>query len=132
MPGSSLVRRVAAFLLVGGAGFALQMGGFGWLRATGWPLPAATAVSVVAAVVHNFLWHERWTWGDRGGDIAARARRFAGYLATTGATSLLSNVLFVALFAGSCTLPPWVALSLAVVSTSAINFVISDRLIFPS
>lgn len=132
MPAASPGRRIAAFLFVGASGFALQMGGVGWLCATGWPLPAATAASVIAAVVHNFLWHERWTWADRGGDVAVRLRRFAGYLATTGATSVLSNVLFVAVLAGSCALPPWVAVSLAVVSTSVVNFLISDRLIFQS
>jgi len=26
---------------------------------------AATAIAVEAAVVHNFVWHEWFTWGDR-------------------------------------------------------------------
>lgn len=130
MPASSPGRRIVAFLFVGALGFALQMGGFGCLRAAGWPLPAATACSALTAVVHNFIWHERWTWSDRGGDVATRTRRFAGYLATTGATSLVSNVVLVAFFAGLFTLPPRVALALAVVSTSVVNFLISDRLTF--
>lgn len=130
MPASPFSRRVAAFIFVGAMGFALQMGGFGWLRASGWPLPAATAVSVLAAVLHNFTWHERWTWSDRRRDSSTRARRLVGYLATTGATSLAANVLFVAVYAGLCGLSPWLAVSLAVASTSVANFLISDRLIF--
>ena len=26
----------------------------------------ATALAVECAIVHNYFWHERWTWGDRG------------------------------------------------------------------
>ena len=25
----------------------------------------ATAIAVEAAVLHNFAWHQRWTWRDR-------------------------------------------------------------------
>lgn len=39
---------------------------------------AATTLAVEAAVINNFVWHERWTWGmpSRTGSRTARAVRF--------------------------------------------------------
>jgi putative flippase GtrA len=34
----------------------------GWL---GIHYLAATVLAVEAAILHNFIWHERWTWVDR-------------------------------------------------------------------
>ena len=56
------------FLAIGLLGFLIQLAALGWLIArAGWPWLAATLASVELAVVHNFLWHARWTWRDRPG-----------------------------------------------------------------
>ena len=65
--------RVGPFMAVGALGFALQIAALALFTAAGWPLIAAIAAAVEVAILHNFCWHERWTWRDR-----AAARRLAG------------------------------------------------------
>ena len=47
------------------------------LLATGTTLALQTSMvlAVETALLHNFVWHERWTWADR----KAGARRAPGY-----------------------------------------------------
>jgi hypothetical protein len=54
------------FNLVGGLGIAVQLAVLLGLKG-GFHLSylPATALAVETAVVHNFLWHERYTWSDR-------------------------------------------------------------------
>src|SRR5207237_721408 len=88
------VSRVSAFACVGGLGFAVQIAVVAALTGlAGWHGAAATAAGVEAAVLHNFVWHCRWTWRDRadvGGGTAARLLRF--HLAN-GLTSIAGNVI---------------------------------------
>ena len=61
-----MTRRVPAFLAVGALGFLIQIGSLALLTmAAGWPYEPATAMAVQLTVLHNFFWHERWTWRDR-------------------------------------------------------------------
>ena len=63
---------------------------------------AATAIAVEAAVVHNFVWHEQFTWVDRVKSKASDSSadrpswlpsfvRFLRFNFTTGAVSLLGK-----------------------------------------
>ena len=49
----------------------------------------ATALAVETAVVHNFLWHERFTWADR--MAKARLVQFIKFNLTNGAISILET-----------------------------------------
>jgi putative flippase GtrA len=76
---SRLVRWMK-FNFVGGIGVAVQFAALFVLKAVlHVDYLVATAVAVEAAVLHNFIWHERFTWADRTGsdrigvDRAARA-----------------------------------------------------------
>ena len=72
------------FNAVGVLGFAVQLAVLALLVHGGVHYLAATAIAVEAAILHNFLWHERWTWADRPGRGRARAGRLlreAGYRA---------------------------------------------------
>jgi putative flippase GtrA len=60
-----LFTRWAAFNAVGLAGVAVQLACLALLVHAGSHYLAATALAVEAAVLHNFLWHQRWTWRDR-------------------------------------------------------------------
>ena len=122
--------RIATFMTVGALGFVVQMTALAGLLAAGWPYLAATAVAVEAAVLHNFLWHERWTWGDRTAGATGAAARLARFNLTTGLTSIGGNVAFTALYVGAFGLHPVVANVLAVASTAAANFLIADRCVF--
>ena len=68
--------RAARFAWVGVGGFVVQAASLYALSAAGLSYPAATAIAVEAAILHNFLWHERWSWADRleGGRLLRFAR----------------------------------------------------------
>ena len=122
--------RAARFAGVGLAGFALQIAALAGLVEVGVPYLPATALAVEAAILHNFAWHERWTWADR----PAPGRRLLRLLRFNGATALLSivgNIALMALLAGRLHVPLLVANLLAVVIVSALNFVTADRFVFP-
>jgi putative flippase GtrA len=58
--------RWCKFNLVGAVGICVQFGVLFLLKSVvHFNYLAATALAVEAAVVHNFLWHERYTWADR-------------------------------------------------------------------
>jgi putative flippase GtrA len=75
LPVVSGLGHVTRFITVGALGFAVQIAAFAILTSVGqWPWLPATIVAVELAVVHNFLWHDRWTWRDRS-DLPRRTRR---------------------------------------------------------
>ena len=89
----------------------------------------ATALAVEAAVVHNYLWHERFTWVDRirgGGSWA----RFARFNFTTGLFSILGNVLVMRALVGGAHLNYLVANIVTIATCSVVNFLVSDRFVF--
>ena len=54
------------FVSVGAGGFVVHAATLqGLVSLAGLPYPVATALAVEASILHNFLWHERWTWADR-------------------------------------------------------------------
>ncbi len=58
--------RWCKFNLVGGIGIAVQFGALFLLSSVfGFNYLFSTAIAVEAAVVHNFVWHEQFTWVDR-------------------------------------------------------------------
>jgi putative flippase GtrA len=63
---SSTLVRWSKFNFVGGIGIAVQFAAL-FLLKTVFHLDylVATALAVEAAVLHNFVWHERFTWADR-------------------------------------------------------------------
>ena len=80
--------RAARFAWVGVGGFVVQAAGLQALVSlAGVPYPLATAAGVEAAILHNFLWHERWTWGDR----PAHTGQLVRFLRFNGATALIST-----------------------------------------
>jgi putative flippase GtrA len=124
------VSRAARFVGVGAGGFVVQGLTLSALAAAGLPYPIATALGVEAAILHNFLWHERWTWADRTGHRAGRLARFLRFNGSTAVISIAGNVGLMALFVGSFGLPLLPANLLAVLTLSALNFLAADRLVF--
>jgi putative flippase GtrA len=63
---TSTLVRWCKFNLVGAVGILVQFGVLFLLKSVlHFNYLAATGFAVEAAVVHNFFWHERFTWGDR-------------------------------------------------------------------
>jgi len=87
----------------------------------------ATGLAVESAVIHNFLWHERFTWADRAGD---RWTRFAKFNLTTGLFSIGGNLLMMRLLVGWAGANYLAANGITIVACSLMNFVVSDRVVF--
>ena len=126
-----MTRRVSRFVTVGAIGFVLQLSALMLLtQAVGWPYEPATALAVALAVLHNFCWHERWTWRDRTATGPGLAGRIARYYVTTGATSIAGNLAITAIGVELFGWSPIVANVAAVAGSSLANFVVSDRWVF--
>jgi putative flippase GtrA len=120
------------FNFVGGIGIGVQLGVLVFLRSVlHLDTLLATGLAVETAVIHNFLWHERFTWPDR---PAARLRdsllRLAKFNASNGAVSLVGNLVIMRALAGELHLNYVVANLIAVAVCSLVNFLLSDRLVF--
>jgi putative flippase GtrA len=111
--------RFARFNLVGLGGFVVQMSALVAFDRIGLPVTLATALAVEGALLHNFAWHERWTWaGVTGG---SRAGRLARFHVSNGLISIAGNIVMtnVLVHAG---LPLVVANAAAVLTCAMLNF----------
>lgn len=119
-------RRWWRFNTVGIAGFALQLAVLWMLTRGGVHYLLATALAVEIAVLHNFVWHERWTWRGLGAD--GRWRRLTRFHIANGFVSIGSNVLFTMLLMQW--LPLLMANTAAVIVTALFNFALADAWVF--
>lgn len=126
------LRRWLAFSLVGGLGILIQLATLAALTAgAGLHYLVATGLAVEAAVLHNFVWHERWTWRDRAAhDKPGRWKRLLRFQIANGALSIGGNLVLMQLLAGTCAMNYTVAGILSITICSLLNFFASDRLVF--
>jgi putative flippase GtrA len=123
--------RFLRFNGVGVIGFALQLAALALLlRSGGMHYLAATALAVELTVLHNFVWHERWTWRDRPAAAGEHMHRLWRFHATNGVISLAGNLLVMRLLVGGLDMPPVPANLLSVLACALLNFAASDRLVF--
>jgi putative flippase GtrA len=116
------------FIVVGAAGFAVQLGALAVLTAFHVHWMMATIAAVECAIVHNYWWHERWTWRDRGRGFALA--RLARFHTSAAVTSIGGNVAAMAVLVGVAGLHPVPANAIAVAILSVANFLIADRWVF--
>jgi putative flippase GtrA len=120
------------FNLVGGLGIAVQLVVLAGLK-SGLHLNylLATAVAVETAIVHNFLWHERYTWADwvrpSWRDSLPRLLRFN---LSNGAVSIAGNLALMKLIAGPGRVNYLVANGIAIAVCSLLNFLVSEEWVF--
>jgi putative flippase GtrA len=126
---NSISRRFVRFSAVGAGGVLVQAAMLAiLLRASGIHYLVATALAVEAAILHNFAWHRRWTWADR--PASGVTLTLLKFNATTGAVSLVGNLLLMFLFVGVLSLNPQVANLITIGVCSLLNFALADRLVF--
>jgi len=123
-----VILRWLKFSAVGAAGLAVQLATLWILTRGAMPVWLATALAVETAVLHNFVWHEAWTW--RGLARSARGSRLLRFHAATGVLSIVSNTLLTVGFKHWLPVPLLVANVLAVATTAILNFLIADSWIF--
>lgn len=100
---------------------------------------AATAIAVEAAVVHNFVWHEQFTWADRispahrfgeAGAWRTSLLRLLRFHAGNGAVSLLGNLALMKVMVGVGHVNYLVANGIAIVLCAVVNFLVSEEWVF--
>ena len=130
MTGSRLnLIRWLKFNAVGAMGICVQLAVLASLRSgLGWNYLLSTAFAVEVTVIHNFLWHERFTWSDR--FTHSRLGRFAAFNLSNGAISLLGNLGIMKLLTGVLGLNYLVANIIAIAICSLLNFAVGDRFVF--
>jgi putative flippase GtrA len=128
----SLLLRWFKFNSVGGMGIIVQFGALFLLRTVlDFHYMAATAIAVEAAVVHNFVWHEQFTWSDRAdGSWRASVGRLARFNLTTGAVSILGNLALMKVMVGLGEMNYLTANTIAIALCSIANFVVSETWVF--
>jgi putative flippase GtrA len=124
------LERWLRFNAVGAAGIGVQLTSLALLLRLEVPLVLATVLAVEAALLHNFFWHERWTWRDRPApDARQRLRRFVRFHALNGAVSLVGNVLITAGLTRAG-IDPVAANFIAIATCSLVNYAAGDLLVF--
>jgi len=120
------------FNAVGGIGIAVQLVVLLGLK-DGFHLNylLATALAVQAAVVHNFVWHERYTWADRSQPSWRKSLpRFVRFNLTNGAVSIVGNIGLMQMMVGVRHMNYLIANGIAIALCSVVNFLVSDGLVF--
>ncbi len=136
----STLLRWCKFNFVGGIGIGVQFAALLLLKG-GLHIHylAATAMAVEAAVLHNFVWHERFTWADRtklsDGENRAKQRRVARLLRfhlSNGAVSIVGNVALMKVLVGQAHMNYLVGNAIAISVCSLANFLLSENWVFES
>ena len=124
-------RRPVIFTLVGIVGYAVQTAAL-WLlagRADMAILPA-TLLSTELAVLHNFVWHVRWTWADRPAGLMTTLGRLLRFNVANGGVSLVGGALLMPLLVTSLGVHYLLANLIAVLICAAVNYLAGDRWVF--
>jgi putative flippase GtrA len=139
---ASTFLRWSKFNFVGAMGIAVQFAALFLLRGIfHFHYLAATAVAVEAAVVHNFVWHEQFTWIDRtgvnqierGGTRIKWRRsllRFLRFQLANGAVSIVGNLALMKAMVGEGHMNYLVANLIAIALCSLANFLVSEEWVF--
>ena len=123
----SLWQRAFRFYAVGAAGATLQLLIVAVLaHAFRVHYGVATAMALGATLVHNFIWHVRWTWRDRRpgtGYVVA----FVRFASANGGVSILGTALLVPLCVERFGLPAVAANVVAIAVCGLVNFWLASR-----
>jgi putative flippase GtrA len=129
---SKLAFRWLKFNLVGGVGIAVQLAAL-WTLKSGLHLHylLATALAVELAVLHNFVWHERFTWKDRaGGSWSSVWPRLLRFHAGNGLVSIAGNLVLMRLFVGAMHIKYLLANLITIAICSSLNFAAGEWFVF--
>jgi putative flippase GtrA len=122
------------FNAVGGVGIGVQLAALGILRS--WlqlNYLLATGIAVEIAVLHNFIWHARFTWADRPPSRLTHSLvRLAKFNGTNGAVSIVGNLLLMRLLVGKLKFNYVLSNCVAIAIRSLLNFLLGDRFVFES
>ena len=124
--------RFGRFNLVGLCGAGLQLLLFELLsKRSHLPDALAAALAVEFVVLHNFFWHEQFTWRDRGRPgFRPRALRLFRFHLTNGLLSIAGNALLVHCLVDQLNEPPLPSALAAIALCAPVNFLLADRWVY--
>jgi putative flippase GtrA len=127
-----VILRFVRFNVVGVLGILLQLAAAALLVGVlGFHYLVGTALAIELAVLHNFAWHERWTWRDRRVQPrSTRLFRCLAFHAGNGCVSLLGSLALLPLLVGVLHVHYLVANLVTIAATGLFNFLLSDRFVF--
>ena len=127
----AMLNRSAKFALVGVMGIVVQLATLHWLANSDYNYLFATAIAVEAALLHNFVWHENFTWKDRGSPTSSGLWfRFLRFHVSNGVISIAGNLLLMRLFVGGIRMHTIPANLASITVCCLANFVVSNRWVF--
>lgn len=145
----SMLIRWGKFNLVGAIGIGVQFAALFLLKSVvHFSVLVATAIAVEAAVLHNFVWHERFTWADRivrnaneDRSVNRRApnrsllspgflRRLWRFHLANGAVSIAGNIAMMKVLVDLGHLNYLAANAMAIAVCALVNFLLSDQWVF--
>lgn len=96
----------------------------------GWSVRLSTIAAVELTVLHNFVWHERWTWAHRKLELRHIPVRLLRFNVSNGLISIVGNVVLMELLAVRLHLHYILANMAAIGACSLLNYFVSDKLVF--
>ena len=120
------------FNAVGAMGVVVQLGALAVL-VSGLRLNylLATGLAVELAVLHNFFWHQRFTWKDRAGVSRTQVVwRLIRFNFSNGAISLGGNLVLMRLLTGALHVNYLAANVASIAALSLANFAVSHTFVF--
>jgi putative flippase GtrA len=140
-PLTSTFVRWCRFNLVGGIGVVVQFAALFLLKSiVHLNYLTATGIAVEAAVIHNFVWHENFTWADRINASDARSgvksrcrgsvRRLLRFHLSNGFVSILGNLVLMKVMVGEAHINYLLANAIAIALCSWVNFLLSETWVF--
>jgi putative flippase GtrA len=127
-----LGRRWLKFNFVGAVGILVQLGVLTLLKSVfRLHYLAATGIAVEVAILHNFVWHEHYTWVDRTGAKGHGVlKRLFRFNLSTGAISIVGNLVLMRILVGHLHLVYIAANLLSIGACALLNFAASDLFVF--
>jgi dolichol-phosphate mannosyltransferase len=130
----ALALRWLKFHAVGVIGVVVQLGFLAFFKGVlRMHYLVATALAVEVAVLHNFWWHERWTWIERtraAPGFGLLMERLLRFNLTSGSISILSNLVLMRIFVGQFHVQYLAANLFTIVTASLANFLLSEFFAF--
>jgi putative flippase GtrA len=122
--------RWGKFNLVGGIGMVVQLSALAlfnrWMAGH---YLYASAAAIELTLLHNFIWHLRYTWRDRR-DNSTRLRQLMRFHLSNGLVSILGNLALMWLLVHEAHLPLLVSNGIAILCCSMANFWLGNNWAF--
>jgi putative flippase GtrA len=118
--------RWGKFNVVGAMGMVVQLGALAlFARLAAGHYLYASAAAVELAVVHNFVWHVRYTWRDRRDDSALLSRLMRFHL-SNGLVSMIGNLVLMRALVHGAHVPLLVSNCISIACCSVVNFCLGN------